>query len=129
MLLDSNTVIYAIKPEFSKLRELIAKQNPAVSVISYLEVLGYQKLTIEDERDFREFFQSTLMIPISQWVLENAVKLRQQRKMSLGDAIVAATAMLNGSTLVTANVKDFQWIKDIKLLNPLTELLMTNELL
>ena len=48
--------------------------------------------------------------------------LRQQRKMSVGDSIIAATALLNGLTLVTANIADFRWIENIKLMNPLTEL-------
>lgn len=119
MLLDSNTIIYAIKPEFIVLRDLIRKHGPAVSAISYVEVLGYHKLTIADEQDFVEFFNTARIIPISQFVLEQAVKLRKQRKMSLGDSIIAATALLNNLTLITANIADFKWINDIKLLNPL----------
>jgi len=45
--------------------------------------------------------------------------MRQQRKMSVGDSIIAATAILHKLTLVTANTDDFQWIPDIQLLNPL----------
>jgi predicted nucleic acid-binding protein len=40
----------------------------------------------------------------------------------LGDSIIAATALLNGLTLVTANITDFRWIENRKLMNPLTEL-------
>jgi len=42
--------------------------------------------------------------------------------MSLGDSLIAATALLNDLTLVTANISDFRWIDNIKLKNPLTEL-------
>ena len=122
MLLDSNAIIYYVKPEFDTLRQLIAEQNPAVSAISYVEVLGYHKLTASDKEDFIEFFGTALIISVSQPVLEQAVALRQQRRMSLGDSIIAATALLNDLTLVTANVTDFHWIDNIKLMNPLTEL-------
>jgi len=122
MLLDSNAIIYSVKPEFDTLRQLIAEQNPAVSAISYVEVLGYHKLTASDKEDFIEFFGTALIISVSQPVLEQAVALRQQRRMSLGDSIIAATAILNDLTLVTANVTDFHWIDNIKLMNPLTEL-------
>ena len=122
MLLDSNAIIYSVKPECGALRQLIAKQDPAVSAISYLEVLGYHKLTASDKEDFIEFFGTAQIIPVSEAVLEQAVALRQQRKMSLGDSIIAATALLNDLTLVTANISDFQWIDNIKLMNPLTEL-------
>lgn len=118
MLLDSNIIIYAIKPEYPSLRELIERSNPSVSAISYLEVLGYHKLTPEDEQDFAEFFNDAPIIPISQEILERAVELRQQRKISLGDAIVASTALLRGFTLVTANTKDFNWITGLAVLNP-----------
>ena len=121
MLLDSNIIIYAIKPEFGDLRKLIVEHSPAVSAISYLEVLGYHKMTAADKQDFVEFFNTSQIIPVSQSVLEQAIRFRQQRKMSLGDSIVSATAMLNNLTLMTANVKDFRWIQDLKLLNPLIE--------
>ncbi len=122
MLLDSNAIIYSVKPEFDALRQLIAKNNPAVSAISYVEVLGYHRLTASDKEDFIDFFGTAQIISVSQPVLEQAVALRQQRKMSLGDSIIAATALLNDLTLVTANIADFRWIDNIELMNPLTEL-------
>ncbi len=121
MLLDSNSIIYSIKQEFIKLRQLIAENSPAVSAISYVEVLGYHQLTESDEQDFVEFFDTARMIPVSQAILEQAVKLRQERKMSLGDSIIAATAIVNNLTLITANVADFKWIPNIKLLDPLAQ--------
>ena len=38
--------------------------------------------------------------------------------MSLGDALVAGTALVHSLTLVTRNVEDFQWIQGLSLLNP-----------
>ena len=122
MLLDSNAIIYSIKPESDTLRQLIAEHNPSVSAVSYVEVPGYHQLTASDKEDFIEFFKTTRIISVSQPVLEQAVTLRQQRKMSLGDSIIAATSLLNDLTLVTANISDFRWIDNIKLKNPLTEL-------
>ena len=45
MLLDSNIIIYSAQPEHAQLRELIAENAPAVSALSYLEVLGYHLQT------------------------------------------------------------------------------------
>ena len=47
--------------------------------------------------------------------------LRQQRRMSLGDAIIAATAIVHDRILVTHNVQDFLWISELNVLDPLTE--------
>ena len=119
MLLDSNIIIYAAQPQYPQLREFIAERSPAVSALSYLEVLGYHQLTEEQRYYFEAFFQAAEVLPISQAVLIQAVALRQQRRMTLGDAIVAGTALVHHLTLVTRNVDDFQWITDLSLLNPL----------
>ena len=74
-----------------------------------------------DKQDFIEFFKTARLIYISQAIVEQAVELRQKRKISLGDSIIAATAIVNDLTLITANIADFKWISNIKLLNPLTE--------
>ena len=52
-------------------------------------------------------------------VLDRAVSLRRERKMSLGDALIAGTALAFGRTLVTRNVKDFAWITGLSVLDPL----------
>jgi hypothetical protein len=93
MLLDSNIIIYAIQPENVRLRQFIADHAPAVSALSYVEVLGYHRLTEADRTDLEEFFQVAKVLPIAQSVLEQAVALRQIRKTSLGDSIIAGTAL------------------------------------
>jgi len=119
MLLDSNIIIYAAQPEYSELRHFIATHAPAVSAVSYVEVLGYHRLT-ERERSFLEaFFQAASILPIDQHVLEQAVALRQQRTLSLGDALIAGTALTHDHVLVTRNENDFRWIANLDVHNPL----------
>jgi len=118
VLLDSNIIIYSAQPEHAQLRVLIAEYVPAVSALSYLEVLGYHLLTQQQRQYFEEFFQVAQVLPISQDVLDQAVILRQQRRMTLGDAIIAGTALVHGLTLITRNTDDFRWIAQLELLNP-----------
>jgi len=118
MLLDSNIIIYAAKPAYSELRQFIEKHAPAVSAVSYVEVLGYHRLTQDERRYFEMFFAAASVLPISEAVLNHAVTLRQTRKMSLADALQAGTALAHRLTLVTRNTKDFEWIQGISLLNP-----------
>ncbi len=119
MLLDSNIIIYAAQPEYAALRQFIETHTPAVSVISYIEVFGYHKLTEDDGQFLEQFFQTAEKLSLSETVVQWAVKLRQQ--MSLGDSIVAGTAIACKRTLVTHNTDDFRWIEEIKLLDPLLE--------
>ena len=120
MLIDSNIAIYAAKNQSPSLRQFVNDIAPSVSVISYIEALGYHQL-IEPEREFlEEFFQFAEILPLSDLIAQQAVTLRQQRRMGLGDAIIAATAITNNLTLVTHNTEDFRWIAGLELLDPLT---------
>jgi predicted nucleic acid-binding protein len=113
-LIDSNIIIYAAKPEYSNLRQFIVGNVPAVSAVSYVEVLGYPRLSDEEHRHFEAFFASATALPISDEVL----RIRQRQRMLLGDALVAGTAPVHGLTLVTRNTKDFDGVVGLSLLNP-----------
>lgn len=119
LMLDSNIIIYAARPEYPGLRRLIATRSPAVSTISVVEVLGYHKLSEVDRRHFEAFFAAATVLPISDAVVAKAVSLRQSRKMSLGDALVAATALVFGRELMTRNVKDFAGVLGLVVVDPL----------
>ena len=118
MILDSNIIIYAAAPDHAFLREFIRTHAPVVSLVSYIEVLGYDKLSADQKVYFEEFFDSTRVLPISDGVVKQAIALRQQQKISLGDAVIAATAIVYSHTLVTRNTADFKWISELMLLNP-----------
>jgi toxin FitB len=118
MILDSNVIIYSAQPDHPDLRRLIAERVPAVSAVSIVEVIGYHRLADDDRRYFEEFFAVAEVFPITPAVLDRAVRLRQARKMGLGDAIVAATALVHRRTLVTRNTRDFDHIDGLTLHNP-----------
>ena len=118
MLIDSNIIIYAAQPEHENRRQFIAEHTPAVSAVSYVEVLGSHNFTKADQSLFEEFFASSVILPISQGVIERAVQLRQERRMTLGDSLVAGTALIHQRSLVTRNTKDFLWINGLEILNP-----------
>ena len=114
MLLDSNIIIYAAQAENEFLREFIAKNSPYVSALSYLEVLGYHKLSDENKGYFEAFFNASQILLISQVVINQAVKLKQIKR----DAIIAGTALVYELTVVTRNINDFRWINQLNVLNP-----------
>jgi predicted nucleic acid-binding protein len=94
-LLDSNIIIYASKPGYAFIQPLIGATDICTSAISYVEVLGYHLLSQAEADQLEEFFANTPTLPLSPSVLDEAVKLRRQRKMKLGDALVAGTALFH----------------------------------
>jgi predicted nucleic acid-binding protein len=99
-------------------RRFIAEHESYLSVVSEIEVLGYHKLATEHRQKLEKLFEIAMIIPITEDIVETAITLRQQRKMSLGDSIIAATAVVHGMTLATANIHDFEWIENLQLINP-----------
>ena len=118
ILLDSNIFIYAALPEQAMLRERLLEQSVSASAISRIEVFGYHRLTRKHEQHLEKMFNAVDVIPITDAVVAMAIRLRQQRRMSLGDAIVAATALEYGMAIWTHNVKDFAWVEGLIVYDP-----------
>lgn len=45
MLLDTNIIIYATQPAYPQVRALVADPTSAVSLVSYVETLGFPHIT------------------------------------------------------------------------------------
>lgn len=118
MILDSNIIIYSAKPGYVALvRYLQVNQNVVwVSLISTLEVLGFSRLLPKDKQTFDGFFGSVKIFPITEAVIIEAIRLRQQRRHSLGDSIIAATVPLYNLPLLTNNVADFADIDGLQVI-------------
>ena len=118
MLLDSNINIYTYKGIYPAIDQLIKNNRISFSEISYLETIGYPKITPSEENYLRHLFSLTTILPVDSTVIKQATALRKLRKMSLGDSIIAATAFIHDLTLATRNTEDFVWISNLKLVNP-----------
>jgi predicted nucleic acid-binding protein len=117
-LLDSNIFIYAASGAHDYLYPLLEDQRNSCSIIACIEVLGFQRLK-SDEKAFSEsVFESLHVIPLSEDVKSKAIEIRQQIKISLGDSIIAATALCWQVTLFTRNVDDFKNIAGLSVVNP-----------
>lgn len=117
-LLDSNIIIYAAYSDYSYLRELVSDERNCVSAITKVEVLGFHKLMPEEKAFYESVFQVLEVLDVSPKIIEKAIEIRQAQKVRLGDALIAATALVYGLELNTRNIKDFQSISNIKLNNP-----------
>jgi predicted nucleic acid-binding protein len=117
-LLDSNIVIYAAQPANDWLRTEILTQPFAVSQATRVEVLGWHRITPEDKSDLEAFLAAGSLLSITDAIADRALTLRQTKKMSLGDAFIAATALEHDLELSTQNTDDFKHIAELRLVNP-----------
>ncbi len=124
ILLDSNIIIYATKLGIygETTRAFIRGKSCAASIISRVEVLGYHRLSTIENSILTRFFDTIIELPISSAVIESSISLRQSQKMTLGDALIAATALTFGLQLVTHNTTDFCKISRLELIDPLSAL-------
>lgn len=118
ILLDSNTLIYAISPDYQNVRDCMSEFKWCASKISIVEVLGYHKMTPSEKELFYPLFDKIHFYAIDDPIIQQATKLRQTKKMSLGDAIISATAIVHRLPLMTRNSRDFEWIDNLTLINP-----------
>lgn len=118
-LLDSNIIIYSALSEYSYLRKFLFQNDVYASMISKVEVLGYQKITHAQINYFSEIFSILSLLPIDTAVIDHAIQLRQNQKLSLGDSLIAATALVNNCIIITRNDRDFSGIPDIICENPI----------
>jgi len=110
MVLDSNILIYSVELHHFVLRAYLVQQQPGLSYseISYVEVLGYHLLPPAKKVALERYFNTLQPLPVSTAIVQEATRLRQHRKMSLGDAIIDATCLMHNEPLLTNNGADFQ---------------------
>jgi len=58
------------------------------------------------------------IIPLELRVSTKTIELKQQRRIKLPDAVIAATALLHDYILLTRNVDDFKSIDGLEIINP-----------
>lgn len=117
-LLDSNIIIYLLNGTL--LLKDIAKNNDTfyVSVVTYMEVLGFPFSTEEAKNEVETFLNSFILHHLTAEIVQKTVCIKQQRRIKLPDAIIAATALCKDITVVTRNTSDFKNIPSLRYYNP-----------
>jgi predicted nucleic acid-binding protein len=107
---DSNILIYhlndALPPSVLTQVESWIAEGAVISVMSRIEVLGYPQTADQLQQAMRllaYFDEISLHESVVQWT----ITLRQQYRIRLPDALIAATALDRGFPLVTRNAQDF----------------------
>ncbi len=106
VIFDTNILIDNLRGIAEATAELSGQPLRSISVISWMEIMA--GATPSTEARLREFLAEFTVIEIDDRVMERAVVIRREQRLKLPDAIILATAQVNGLTLVTRNTKDFR---------------------
>lgn len=118
-LLDTNTIIdfcNAKLPE--KSANLLHDVSPIISVITQIELFSSMQLSIAEKDNLIKLVKIAKVIDhLDEDIVNHTIKIRQNYRTKLPDAIIAATAIVNNLTLITRNISDFYNIEGLKLIN------------
>lgn len=111
-LLDTNAIIYLLAGN-SCMKDYLSS-NFALSIISKMEVLSFNNISIKEEYIINNFLNECNIINLNNLIVDTTIILRKNYKIKIPDAIVAATSIYCDVPLITAD-KGFSKIKEIKL--------------
>ena len=121
-LLDTNVVIgflNASLPETGMqfLNDIIDNSS-CISVITKMEALGFNFETAREQNTMEAFIGNATMLDMENMIVIKTIEIRKSIKITLPDAIIAATALVYDLTLLSRNTKDFIDVPNLKLKNP-----------
>lgn len=103
---DSDVLIDYLQGVPAAREELARYRRPLCSIISFMELLAGAR-TGEERRAAENLLSSLGRVELTDEVARRAVELRQSLRLKLPDAIVLASAEVEGCILVTRNTRDF----------------------
>ncbi len=109
---DTNALIYLLNGNTCMTPYL--DKNLSYSVISEMELLSYSGITESEENSIKSLLKECEEVALSAEIKEKTIEIRKKYKTKLPDAIVAASAIVSGLPLITAD-KGFNQIVELNL--------------
>ena len=107
-LLDTNAVVALLRGDQPLQQRLHNADWIGISILSEIEFLAFPNISAQDRQALRQFAEIVDVIGLdhsSGALIDTVVSLRRQYKLKLPDAIIAATAVEAGATLITEDAQ------------------------
>jgi len=118
-LLDSNIIIDFLNGD-KKIGDWMNKEKSisilfpfSLSTVGRIEVLSDKRLTEKQAIELEKFLDTFDSLSISDEIARLAAMLRREKVLTLGDAIIAATAIIRKRTLVTRDQNLAKKVKNL----------------
>ncbi len=122
-LIDSNVLIdhlrrHALMTSFVE-NALVNDFALQISIVTIAEIYAGASMDIEGARTEAEDLLGNFgIVPLDERITRKAGEIKRRYRIDLIDAIIAASAMLTESILITKNVKHFAGIPELKTETP-----------
>ena len=104
---DTNILIDYLNGNEAAANELGLYDEKLISVITFIEVMvGVTEP--EGKSVIRGFLGSFTVLDLSVVIAEESIRLRQEHRLKIPDAVVYATAKVEGCLIVSRNTKDLK---------------------
>lgn len=108
LLLDSNIVIYLSQKVITIESFAATDDELFISDITYMETLGFPFASVEDKNFMITLLNQFSRVGLTESIIQQTIALKQNYKIKLPDAIIAASAQVRDMKLITRNLKDFE---------------------
>jgi len=92
--------------------------RPVVSIITVIELLGFPRLTRQDETRIQSLLSGFTVVAVDERIATQAVVIKRRHGVKTPDAIIAATALLENTCLVTRDQDLLDKVPEVESLNP-----------
>jgi len=112
LLIDTNIALYLLDGD-TDLVEILDGQDVYISIVSELELLGYQGISEAEKLKVKAFLDNCIIIELNQTIKDLTIELKQAHRIKLPDAIIAATSKYLNIPLISAD-RGFERIDDLQ---------------
>lgn len=121
-LIDTNAVSKSLTGLFSAngLSLVVASIDDEAnySIITRIELLSYVPASVEVQAAINTFLDYGNEFGLTEDIIQQTILIRRNARIKLPDAIIAATAIVYGLTLLSDNDSDFLRVPRLKYINP-----------
>lgn len=116
-VLDTNAIIYFLRGDevaITFFQDIFQKDVPIyISAMTEIELFSFQPLSQKEVESIEEVLKTVVTISVDSRLARLAGFLRRQHRLKIPDSVIAATALLTGSTLITRNIRDFKHVLNL----------------
>lgn len=120
-LFDSSAVILYFNDALAEESVAVMKQaidngSGAISVVTRAEVLAWPSHTAQSIQQALAGMAGFAQLGVDTRIADEAARIRRESNLKLPDALIAATALLHGLPVVTANARDFERVATLQVI-------------